>query len=228
MKKSWILLVVFTAMFALSFTAQDAVAVGSVMGQVVDADNNPVEGAQVMIQQLVRGERRFEARTETNGRGVFEFPRVPAGNFIVAACAEDLGRARDRIEVVDDEVTRLRLQLEGRQGGDREREVGAIVGHVQTPNGDPIAGAMVTLWPIERQRGRQQRGLRTQSDREGNFVMLNVPAGRYVISAIIRGGVARQRIEVVANQRNPVRLVLQRPERRGGRGEGGDRDYRRE
>ncbi len=225
MKKSWTLLVVFTAMLAFGFTAQNAAAVGSVVGQVVDADNNPVEDAQVMIQQLVRGERRFSTRTETNGRGVFEFPRVPAGNYMVAAGAEDLGRARERIEVVDDEVTRLRLQLEGRRGGGDEREVGAIVGIVQTPNGDPVAGAVVTLWPAERRRGHQQRGLRIRSDREGRFVMLNIPAGRYVISAMIRGGVARERIEVVANQRNRVRLVLQRPERREGRGEGGGRIF---
>ncbi len=232
MRKGWMLMAVFAAVIAIGFSAQSALAQGSVVGQVIDADDNPVEGAHVMIHQMGRGghgNRGFSARTETNQRGVFEFPRVPEGNYMIAAGAEDLGRAHEEIEVVDDEATRVRLQLQEGRGGGRggdDREVGVIVGHVQTPGGDPVAGAMIMLHPLNHQRGRHHGGMRTRSDREGNFVMMDIPAGEYIIMARVRGGAARARIEVIADQRNRVRLVLHRVGR-GDDGGGGGRDLLR-
>jgi len=94
---------------------------GSVVGQVVNADGEPVEGAIVTVAVRVqvegrRGVRRVGLRTRTNERGVFEFERVPAGNAVIRAVARRVGRAAERIEVVADEVTRVRLELQGRGG----------------------------------------------------------------------------------------------------------------
>ena len=202
---------------ALGFTVQDANAQGQVIGIVIDADGDPVAGAQVMLTQMVRGrgERPFRAETQTDRRGLFEFNRVPAGNYMIAAGAEDLGRARVQIEVADREVTHVRLELQGRN--DDERGVGAVVGFVQTPDGEGVAGVRIILTPMRRGRVRP---MTTVSDRRGNFAFVEVPEGMYMVQAIVRGGYASARLEVVADQRNRVRLVLHR---RGGRGGGGER-----
>lgn len=95
---------------------------GSIVGQVIDADGAPVEGAVVRVAALVegrRGARRVAVRAVTNARGMFEFARVPAGNVLVAAGARGAGVARARAEVVADEALRLRLQLEAPDDGGR-------------------------------------------------------------------------------------------------------------
>ena len=217
MREKTILLTILVTFIALGFSGQDAYAQGQIIGQVIDARGNPVGGVNVAIQQMVRGDRPYTAQAETDRGGLFEFNRVPAGNYnVMARC--DAGCARAEVEVQDRQVVRIRLQLEVR-GGD-ERAVGAVVGIVQTPNGDPFGGAVVTLQPLNRERGRHGRMLRTESDRRGMFNFVDIPEGYYLVTALVRGGIAQARLEVVADQRNRVRLVLQRVERgdRGGRG----------
>ncbi|NQT34775.1 carboxypeptidase regulatory-like domain-containing protein [bacterium] len=217
MREKTILLTILVAFIALGFSGQDVYAQGQIIGQVIDARGNPVGGVDVAIQQIVRGDRPYTAQTETDRGGLFEFNRVPAGNYVIMA-RSDAGCARAEIEVQDREVTRIRLQLEGRGGDDRA--VGAVVGIVQAPNGDPFGGAVVTLQHLDRNRGRHGRMLRTESDRRGMFYFVDIPVGNYIVTATVRGGIARARLEVIADQRNRVRLVLQRIERgdRGGRG----------
>ena len=226
MKKGWILITALAVLAILGLSPQDAHAQASIIGQVVDTDDNPVGGAQVMLHQVVeRGNRPYRAEAETNERGVFEFNRIPAGNYVVSARARGLGGVRAEVGVRDQQQARVRLQLEGRQGGG-EREVANVNGIVVTPNGDPVAGAVVTLQPMERQRERQ-RMLRTRTGRDGRFTFENIPEGRYVVTAMVRGGGARERIEVAADRRNIVRLVLHRMER-GGENERRDRGPRHE
>jgi len=216
MKKGWILIAVFAALLTLGFNTQQALAQGSVIGQVIDADEDPVAGAIVTINgQGGRGERPFRATAETNERGVFEFERIPAGDYHINAMARGIGGARAQIEVVDREVTRVRLQIEGRNDDDDDRGVGVIVGNVRTADGDPAAGAFITVFQMQRQRGQRQRQLSIRADREGNFNFVNVPEGNYVIHAVLRGeGMARARLEVVADQRNGIRLTLNHFNRR--------------
>lgn len=216
MREKTILLTILVAFIALGFSVQDVYAQGQIVGQVIDARGNPVGGVNVAIQQIVRGDRPYTARAETDRGGLFEFNRVPAGNYVIMARC-DAGCARAEVEVQNDQVVRIRLQLEGR--GDDDRAVGAVVGIVETPNGDPYAGAIVTLQPLNRERGRRGRMLRTESDRRGMFNFVDIPEGYYLVTALVRGGIAHARLEVVADQRNRVRLVLRRVVR-------GDRDGR--
>ena len=91
---------------------------GSVVGQVINADGDPVEGAVVMlVPEGRRGNRRNPRhrgiRVRTNEEGIFEFERVPVGNYVIMAAARGEGRARDQIEVLADQATRVRIQLPG-------------------------------------------------------------------------------------------------------------------
>ncbi len=215
MKKNLLILVAVAALVALGFVGNDAIAQGGVQGGVIDAEGNAVPGATVVLHQIgrERGQRPYRAQVETDRAGRFNFGRVPVGNYNIMAGAEDLGRACDEIVVRQGQITRVCLQLQGR-GGDDERGVGAIVGIVLTPNGDPYTnGALIVLQPMQRQRGERHRQLTTRSDRDGRFYFVNIPEGRYIIQALVRGGMAVARIEVIADRRNQVRLVLQRVER---------------
>ena len=106
---------------------REEVETGSVVGTVIDADGNAVEGAQVVIMQMARGRQGRNIRnlrTLTDANGAFSFDAVPVGNISVAAAARDLGRDVEQIEVVADQETEVELQLQGREdrgGGDNGR-----------------------------------------------------------------------------------------------------------
>lgn len=95
---------------------------GSVAGSVVDADGAGIADAVVMLVPMrdreERGRRAPRARgcrVQTNEDGTFEFEQVLVGNYTIMAGARGYLRARDEIEVAVDEVTRVRLMLEGRE-----------------------------------------------------------------------------------------------------------------
>ncbi len=93
---------------------------GSLLGQVVDADGNPVANAVVTVGMIRENEngrrnvRRIPLRVVTNERGLFEMEEVPAGNVVVRAIARELGRGRAVVEVIADEDVRVRVELAGR------------------------------------------------------------------------------------------------------------------
>ncbi|MCF7811726.1 carboxypeptidase-like regulatory domain-containing protein [bacterium] len=222
MKKVFLVLIAVTAMLALSFTATDAMATGQIVGGVLDADGNGVANAPVMLMQTNagRGERPYRAETATNERGAFGFDEVPAGGYMVTAMTRELGGARAELRVIDDEVTQVRLVLQCRQE-EEDPGVGAVVGMVQTPDGAGVVAARVRLTPMR--RGDRIRPMTTESDRDGNFVFQEVPEGIYMVEAVVRGGIATTRLEVVAERRNQVVLVLRRAGDRGGDDDRGDR-----
>ncbi len=216
MKKGFFLLALAAALVALGFGSQEALAEGAVTGVVIDADGEPVAGAHVMLMaaERQRGERHFRVRGETNENGVFGFRQVPEGRYMIVAMAREVGAAREMIGVRDDEVTRVQLQLQGREREEPGR--GTVGGTVIDPDGEPVVGAWVALVPVQRnqRRGFRARGHRIQTDRSGVFVFENVPEGEYVVMAWARGiGRARDRVEVIADQAVRVQLQLR------GRGE---------
>ncbi len=219
MRKGLVLLTVLTAVLAFGF-GQSAVA-GVVAGQVIDAEGDPVARATVtIVQQVDRGDRQYQTRAATNERGVFEFAEVPAGNYVISAVLGDAG-VRDQFTIRADGAVRIQLQLAGRggdddRGGRGEQETGAVIATVYTPGRELVAGATIVLQPLE----RGLREVRGRTDRQGQLVLPTVLAGNYVAIAMIPGGYAIARLQVVADERNRVRLVLSRIER-GDRGDRG-------
>ena len=112
-------------------------------------------------------------------------------------------------------LTRVQLQLHGRRGGgddDRERpDPGSVVGQVVNADGDPVAGAVVTLVSQDRRQGRgRARGIRTRTNERGMFAFEAVPEGNYMGLAWARGvGRTREAIEVTAGEETEVNLTLQ-------------------
>jgi len=215
MKTKIFILGLLAAVLALGFGANDALANGAITGAVIDADGEPVAGAIVSIkgQARRRGERPFRVRLETNEDGTFGVRDVPAGRYGVTAGARELGMARARVAVQDNEVSNVELQLRGRRGGrggdDEERpDPGTVVGQVTNADGEPVAGAMVALRSVDRRH--RGRGFRTRTNEQGMFSFEAVPSGNYRIMAGSRGvGRARGEVEVIAGEESEINLVLQ-------------------
>ncbi len=87
---------------------------GSVVGQITNADGEPVAGAFVGLRSAERGRRGRGIRTRTNEEGMFAFEAVPAGNYRIMAGARGVGRARGEVEVAAGEESEVNLQLQGR------------------------------------------------------------------------------------------------------------------
>lgn len=220
MKAGLFLLTVMTALIAFGFSGQNAYAQGAIQGTVFDADGESVGGAVVAIHQMIRerGVRPYRDRVETDEDGEFAFNRIPAGNYVVMAGAREMGVARTRAVVNDGEITRVRLQLQGRREDQRGR--GVIVGTVVDADGAAVPDARVILMRGDRQPGRHARRVNTVTDRQGAFVFENIPEGNYRVAAMTREARGVADVEVVADQRNRVEIVL---EGRGGGDDGGGR-----
>lgn len=219
MKKTVMFVLLAAALVGLGFTPQSAMAVGSVSGTVIDAEGNAVAGAVVMVQgiQHRRGQRPFMSRSETDDNGAFSVGEIPAGRYVVAAMARELGGARAEAEIVDDANTEVNLQLrgvrEGRGGHGEDEEVatGSLTGTVLDADGNVVADARVVLVPARMaQRGHRVRPIQLLTDVNGDFGVEAIPAGVWVVTAAKRGvGMARDRITIEADGALDVTLTLQ-------------------
>lgn len=224
--KKGILLIAVLAMVALMGFSGNAFAQGSIIGQVIDADENPVAGAIVSLQgtERGRGQRPYMDRVETNERGVFEFAEVPVGMYVIAAMTRDLGGVREEVGVRDQQEVQLRLQLPGHcndERPDRPEGTATVGGVVSDPDGQPVAGAHVLLNPMI--RGRQLRPIPVETDENGVYMFVNIPAGRYVIMAGVREvGMVREIITLDEEEvlRLNLQLIVREPRERPGDGDG--------
>ncbi|USQ96584.1 sulfatase-like hydrolase/transferase [Caulobacter sp. RL271] len=98
MSKRWWLIGV--AALALAAPA----GAGEVNGKVTGPSGAPVAGARVMINDLLRGDT-------TEGDGVFDLPRLPAGDYEVSVTAMGLASQTRSVSVPRDGVARLDVQL---------------------------------------------------------------------------------------------------------------------
>jgi len=88
---------------------------GSLIGTVVDADGNAVEGARIMLTTMAHGRNAHHCRAlvaKTNAHGAFSLDKVPAGNWVIMAVAGKAGAARDKVEIVANEQTEINLTLQ--------------------------------------------------------------------------------------------------------------------
>jgi iron complex outermembrane receptor protein len=77
---------------------------GELSGSVRDAGGTPVAGAQVRVLELRR-------ETRSDAQGVFAFPAVPAGTYLVEASREGRGHGVERVTVTPGAATSVELVL---------------------------------------------------------------------------------------------------------------------
>lgn len=96
----WILISLLTPVLLFSLESKQSPIVAVVSGIVIDADKEPVSGAQVSIMgNRQRGQRPFEGHAATSEKGEFAFEDIPDGSYRIMVMSPDLGRTSDQLEV---------------------------------------------------------------------------------------------------------------------------------
>jgi len=186
------LLVLLGAVRALWGQAEPAL----VAGAVIDAGNGlPIRKAFVSLSTLEDNPAEALAITDSSGR--FAFANVPSGKYHLHAQCDGYLQAwygaptpnhAPGVIALPSGETRQDFVL-------RMTPLGAISGVVLDQDGDPLDGAMVSLWMPWFQRGEPdfaQRGSTVTNDR-GEYQITDVVPGRYLVMV---NGTGRQAIRV--------------------------------
>lgn len=163
-------LVMVTSIVAPIATAGEADAkqeVTAIDGTVVDADGEPVEGADVMVD----GEETLKTVTEADG--TFEIA-VDPGSYTVWASHDEDASEDVSVTVDEGETETLELELLG-EDEPPEEEVGTVVGTVTDEEDEPIEGASVIA-----ESGDDM--VFDETDAEGEYELALAP-GTYTLSA---------------------------------------------
>jgi hypothetical protein len=173
---------------------------GKIRGEVVDERGNPQAGVKVTY---LTGRYDQEApETSTQSDGSFVLPPTPwstrpGSQVQVVAIAQDggVGVGYAKLPKEGERPTPVTIRLSG---------TGSVRGHVTDPDGQPVAGALITLlvdWAETMKRAQQRPGqaqiwqvlrvaqdprhsrLDAITDDEGLFLLDGVPVGAYRVSA---------------------------------------------
>ena len=164
---------------------------GSLSGRVIESDGAPVSDARVLIKRHVNNSGRFRGETLVDGEGRFAFDPLPPGEYdvdVLGASGQPLvdpehDRAvRATVQITADQRTEIELVVTG--------QAGAITGRVVGSDDEPIASAFVCAEPTTPARGAlaQPGCLAHTTDVDGSFELRGLQAGRYTVSARVRGG----------------------------------------
>jgi uncharacterized protein (DUF2141 family) len=188
---------------------------GVITGVVVDDNGEPAIGVPVRAYRwtLRRGEPALVSASfdQTDDRGIYRIPFLPAGNYIVAASPRtelDAIRLAEALSApspvsyapvfhpgtplaseaalvsigIGEERASVDIQLQRLTNG-------RISGTVISPSGAPQPGAKVTLSDVP--QGLPQQGARSvQTGSRGQFAFDDVPPGPHALTARTEGGAA--------------------------------------
>jgi hypothetical protein len=182
-----------------------------VTGRILDDEGDPVTGANVSVFRVSRGGGRPQfgsySTQPTNDLGIYRVWSLPAGDYVVSTSFEDRRTPPDETTVVDgylpsyfpgvaaydaarpvqvkggQETLGVDIQLvRGRLGAVVAR-VSDLAGNYAGPGG---SNATISLVARSRNPAYSSRGGGMRSD--GTFVVSNVPAGEYYVSAMLVRG----------------------------------------
>jgi hypothetical protein len=137
---------------------------GTISGTVSDSVGQSIEGAEVLVEDN-------GSFATTDSDGFYTIEDVPAGEHTVVASAESYQPASEEITVVEDDIVEVHFTLEAIPSG-------AISGSLISDEGDPIAGATVTV---------AETDLSDTTDADGSYTVSDVPAGEYIVEATAEG-----------------------------------------
>ncbi len=155
---------------------------GTLSGRVVDANGDPIRGAQIALRNpedgpnvlanFLRGmidQHKFRADVRSNESGRFRFEHITEGEYKF-----EIRHPKFSTEWIDG--------LAVTEGSETKREVilrpGAIIkGIAQSPDGGPLQNGMIFVQNVAAGVSRQ-----TRSDNNGNFSVFNLPPGEYTVS----------------------------------------------
>jgi hypothetical protein len=129
-------------------------------------DGRPAAGALLATPANLRGEDRG-GQSPIGPGGVFKLPGLLPGSYLLLVLIDGALWPLQTVELTADREILL------------DMATGTVAGRLMGPYGAPVAGAQITLW--ERAPGIDAflPSPRTQSDSQGGFVLLRVPAGSH-------------------------------------------------
>ncbi|MEZ6014315.1 MAG: carboxypeptidase-like regulatory domain-containing protein [Planctomycetota bacterium] len=147
-------------------------------GRVSDTGGNNVPGAVIRLNYsafasfLGDASESVEATSDAEGR--YAFMNLAAGNYSLSATADGYGR----IDVQN-------INVDGKEAATKDivLEVAhMIAGTVRTVDGVPLADVEVNAYSMDNRTTQSRSQVRT--DEQGQFVIQDVPQGRYLIQAV--------------------------------------------
>ncbi len=195
---------------ALTPTEPPEPAQGTIVGTVHDDDEVPVDGAEVVAEEV---ETEAEAVASTDESGDFELPNLDAGTYDVTVSAvgfESATEADVQVEAGDSATVDVDLQPIGPEppgsiAGTVAREPLGIGSGDEVDFQEPVAGAVVEVVSES-----QRTVLRTLADIDGHYEVTGLPDGEYRVQV---GGMRRyldvdQDAEVADGAETTVDLTL--------------------
>ena len=179
-------------LLAIAAAAQDQT--GRVQGVVLDAvTHQPVKKATVSIEFMgaTPGQTMVPRAVITDAGGTFEFHGLPAGRYQLTVMhqsypQERFGRVRVQVSA-SEPVARVTVEL----------VPGAVVtGRVVDEDGDPLTGCFIEPHLAKNfdQGGVSARGASgAQGGNDGSYRIVNIPPGKYIMTAQCRTAVFQPR-----------------------------------
>ena len=158
---------------------------GTLSGMVVDQETGePIIGAKVKAFLEQKRDRRC-FKTVTDSSGMYTFPGLPAGDYVVMAWAPEY-----LVEFWEEADSVKNATLVTVENGAAVEDInftllkGAVIRGTVTDaeDGSPIAGAFIV---VKRQNGHLKLGTRSAED--GTFEIKGLPSGTYLAAAKARG-----------------------------------------
>lgn len=167
---------------------------GSIKGIVVDGTGAPVAEAMVKLVNTPLG-------TKTNANGLFGFPKVKPGTYVVAAFKMGVGEGKAEAIVEAGKVTEVKIVLTAPP----PPATGSVKGVVVDAAGAPVAQAFVKVGPPG------PGGLTTKTNDNGEFVFEKVKVGKNVVFAEKMGvGKGFAEILVEEGKTTEVKIALKK------------------
>ena len=161
---------------------------GSVRGTVKDSENQPVQGATVVVNTT-------NLKTFTDPHGYYEISNVPAGKWTITASKDGYTPESTAVNVETGQTVIVDFTLTP------VTSTGTVRGTVTDNNAQPIQDATVAVQGTE---------LQTTTDSYGQYQITNVPAGQRTLIASKIGYVSESKVvNVGAGQIVRVDFTLQ-------------------
>lgn len=150
-------------------------------GRVTDRGGNNVPGALVRVSftplASLLGNEADSIETKSDGEGLYAFSNLAAGNYSMTVMADGYGR----IDVQS-------INVDGKEAVTKDIVLDVahmIAGSVRTIEGAPLADVEVKAYSMDSRTNQSWSQVR--SDEKGEFIVQDVPEGRYLIQAQLAG-----------------------------------------
>ncbi|MBN2088145.1 carboxypeptidase regulatory-like domain-containing protein [candidate division KSB1 bacterium] len=182
---------------------------GTIAGRITDQNDQPVSGAKVIIADsfvpkypiiltiddfFPKGDK-FETRSD--GAGNFEFKRFPPGRYTAFALKEGYKPFMFfSIYVQSDQKKSIEMKL-------NEQKFSSIYGKVMSTDGEAIPAANIFL---------EGTKLGAASDGIGNFIIQDVPPGKYILQVAMVGFETHKQSIIIEKNRGKKLFVGLHPD----------------